>query len=99
MFGSDRTNGLLKRSVEYILQIEHMIVSCVELAENDFHDLVDNRKRIAKIDDGEKKRISSTAEFDILISKVLKLKTLHRLAPTCSSISKMIAERNCHLLT
>lgn len=74
MFGSDRTNGLLKRSVEYILQIEHMIVSCVELAGNDFHDLVDNRKRIAKIDDGTKKRISSTAEFDILISKVLKLR-------------------------
>lgn len=74
MFGSGGANGLLNRSVQYVLEAGNILISCVELAKNEFQDLNDKRKKISKVGDGKKERISSITEFNNLLSKVLKLR-------------------------
>lgn len=45
MFGNGGAIGLLDRSVQYVLETENILISCVELAKNEFHYLVDKRKK------------------------------------------------------
>lgn len=75
MFGSGRNDdGLLNRSVDYMLKVKGLSVSCVELAGKVFHDLLDKRKTIVGMSEPTKKMINSTDAFNTLIANVIKLR-------------------------
>ncbi|XP_031639975.1 kinesin-like protein KIN-14I, partial [Contarinia nasturtii] len=75
MFGARNENGLLSRSIGFILTSKRIHVSFVEIIGSHLYDITNGTKvRINRIEQQEKKVIVSRSEFNSLLSKMLKLR-------------------------
>lgn len=76
MFGNGTDIGLLRRSVQFILETKPALyISCVELIQNSLHDLTDGQKKIDNVENRKKVLIETLFSFNDMLSKVLALQT------------------------
>lgn len=76
MFGNQSDNGILARSVAFILNTKPIYVSCLEIIGQEIFDLTDGKKeKMLQSGTSKKKMIMSTTVFDLLMAKILKLRS------------------------
>lgn len=74
MFGVNGSIGILGRSVEFLLNKKRINATVIEMTENDLFDLGNGNKETLH-NTGSLISIGSMAEFDELVSKVLKVRS------------------------
>lgn len=80
MFGAMNQNGILSRSVEYIItnRKKNINVSVVELDGNIIYSLTNGKSKIQKVLTAPKANIGSLTDFNSLVEKVLKIRNQKR---------------------
>lgn len=75
MFGDGHQGGLLRRSISFILNTKQLTVSFIENIHQDNFDLLSaNKQKVTKIGNETRKAISSSSEFNDLLTKMLNLR-------------------------